>query len=324
MVDEDIMLKISYDDSINQIKTKKCSTIEDLKYNIQKKLNYPIEKQVLIFKGDILKNNKEINYYNIKDNNLIILVIEQNENEDISINENNKTINTNNSINQNRKNTIPSNNNFNLQKQEIDSEKNRKKNFQKTDIDIHNQNNNYKTSIQNSKNNIGTKIKEDINSSSSKGFLHDFNLFLKSIKNMVLQPEQIFNAFNNPLFKSFFDDDPEIRKIFTSPQNILELTKSKKYEKFANIVNIISKGVDKFYNINKSKNIEKNKENNNNDDEDEDYYNINYHKMNNNNKTKYENELRQLNELGFDNQLCIQLLNKYNGDIEKCVEELLK
>ena len=64
MVDQDIMLniKLSHDDSINQIKTNKSSTIEDLKYNIQKKLNFKIENQILIFKGDILENKKEINY----------------------------------------------------------------------------------------------------------------------------------------------------------------------------------------------------------------------------------------------------------------------
>ena len=118
------------------------------------------------------------------------------------------------------------------------------------------------------------------------------------------------------------DDDQEIKEIFSSPEKIKEITKSKEYRKFANIINAISKTLNIFDETNDKNKKENN--NNKNNNEDEDYHNINYHKMNNNIKKRYENKLRQLNEMGFDNQLCIQLLNKYNGDIDKCMEELLK
>ena len=323
MVDQDIMLniKLSHDDSINQIKTNKSSTIEDLKYNIQKKLNFKIENQILIFKGDILENKKEINYYNIKENNVIILVIEENENEDILIDKNNIAKNTNNnSINQNKKYTIPSNNN--LQNNEINIFENKEKRIQKPFINPKNQNNNSKSPINNSKNGIVKKIKEDKNSSSSESLLHIFNIMGKSMKNVFSHPEQIIQGNFIPFLQPLMDDDPEVKEIFSSPEKIKEITKSKEYRKFANIINAISKTLNIFDETNDKNKKENN--NNKNNNEDEDYHNINYHKMNNNIKKRYENKLRQLNEMGFDNQLCIQLLNKYNGDINKCMEELLK
>ena len=316
-----ININLSHDDSINPIITKKSPKIEYLKNNIQKKLNFKIENQILIFKGDILENNKEINYYNIKENNIIILVIEENENEDTFIDKTNKVINTNNnSTNQNKKYTIPSNNNFNLQNNEINIFENKEKRIQK--YFNKNKNNNSKSPINNSKNGIVKKIKEDKNSSSSESLLHIFNIMGKSMKNVFSHPEQIIQGNFIPFLQPLMDDDPEVKEIFSSPEKIKEITKSKEYRKFANIINAISKTLNIFDETNDKNKKENN--NNKNNNEDEDYHNINYHKMNNNIKKRYENKLRQLNEMGFDNQLCIQLLNKYNGDIDKCMEELLK
>ena len=329
MVDLDIMLRISYNDSINQIKIKNNSTIKDLKYNIQKELKFQIEKQVLIFKGDILQNNKKIDDYNIIENDIIILIIEQNENEKFSDKnkENNiiddKIFNKNKKIidlmNQNKIFNIHSNN-FNLKNCEIDISDKNKKNIQKTYINNHSQKNNYKTSIQNSKNNLmEKKKKEKKSSSSSKGILNTINNFAKIFKNMISEPEEMYNAFNNPLFQQYVD-----KEFFTSPQKIKNKNEFKKNQKMKNIVNTISNTFKIFKEINNNQKIEENKDSNNND-EDEDYHNINYRKNNNNIiKVKYENELRQLKEIGFDNKLSIQLLNKYNGNVEKCIEEILK
>ena len=78
----DILLRIEFaeDDSINKISINKNSTIENLKYEIQKKLNINYDEQVLINKGEFLQNNKLLKDYNITNNNRIILLIDEKEN----------------------------------------------------------------------------------------------------------------------------------------------------------------------------------------------------------------------------------------------------
>ncbi len=76
---DNIILRIEFteDDSINQILINKKSTIQNLKLAIQNKLNINCDEQVLINKGEILKNDKLIKDYNITNNNRIILIKEE-------------------------------------------------------------------------------------------------------------------------------------------------------------------------------------------------------------------------------------------------------
>lgn len=70
-----LKIKLS-DDSIQQIQIINNSTIEDLKFEIESKLHYDHNKQILIRKAIILDNKKSLNDYEISDNNTIILVID--------------------------------------------------------------------------------------------------------------------------------------------------------------------------------------------------------------------------------------------------------
>ena len=77
-----LKIKLS-DDSIQQIQIFNNSTIEDLKFEIESKLHYDHNKQILIRKAIILDNKKSLNDYEISDNNTIILVIDdENQNEE--------------------------------------------------------------------------------------------------------------------------------------------------------------------------------------------------------------------------------------------------
>ena len=94
---DDILLRIEFaeDDSINKISIDKNSTIENLKYEIQKKLNINYDEQVLINKGEFLQNNKLLKDYNITNNNRIILLIDEKENLMNHITSNKNTANYN-------------------------------------------------------------------------------------------------------------------------------------------------------------------------------------------------------------------------------------
>ena len=75
---DSLRLKIEFaEDNSIDISINKNSTIQNLKLAIKNDLNINCDEQVLINKGEILKNDKLIKDYNITNNNRIILIIEE-------------------------------------------------------------------------------------------------------------------------------------------------------------------------------------------------------------------------------------------------------
>ena len=107
----------------------------------------------------------------------------------------------------------------------------------------------------------------------------------------------------------------------------LKITKEKgTFEKIKNVFNsvldIFIKKDDKNNNNNNNNNNKNNKNNNN----------YNYNNNNNSNHERiivpegtYDTQLNQLIDLGFlDNEINLQLLYEFKGNIERCVEKLLQ
>jgi ubiquitin C len=65
---------ITFEGTKFNIEIDENNTIENLKYKIQNEHNIPIDKQILIFRGGILDNSKQIINCNLDNNNTIHLI----------------------------------------------------------------------------------------------------------------------------------------------------------------------------------------------------------------------------------------------------------
>ena len=71
---EEIAIKIQTLDNTYSLKINKNVTINQLKEEISKKYNIPIDKQRLIFQGKFLKNNENLYFYKITDGCVVQLI----------------------------------------------------------------------------------------------------------------------------------------------------------------------------------------------------------------------------------------------------------
>jgi hypothetical protein len=273
---DNILLRIEFaeDDSINKISIDKNSTIENLKYEIQKKLNINYDEQVLINKGEFLQNNKLLKDYNITNNNRIILLIEEKRNipnlmndniddsDNIIIYEGLNNKNKNNNIirnnfiknNHNKNNTIGNYNKKNIIEDEINTSSNNQ-------IQNINQFNNIKTTKNKNNNNqlinINEYDKEDSdednindfkqsddnlkkNSSFMSKFIEGFSDITNLTQNMMKNPEDLYTILKNPIYMNLYESNPEIKEILESPDTFKEFSKNKSYKKIENVVDTVA------------------------------------------------------------------------------------
>ncbi len=280
---QNIKLYISFDDTIEEIFIDKFCSIEELKLIIESKTNIPSKEQILFYKKYLLKNEDTLVQYNISNNKVIKLKIKKNSNTKFRKNEN--------------------------------------------ELNIQRKNNN---NIYNKKNS---------NDNSESTFLGLGSDIVKTISNVLNSPKEVHNFFNSPICSNLKDNYSTIKEL-ENYDNIKEIYNGKTFNNIKAIVDIGSNILTlisgrKYQNYEDYNNNDNNNyQNTDSSDDDEVEYNMNYknnnhrnnnfnYKEDNNNyKQKYKNQLKKLNEMGFnEDNINLSLLVKFNGDIEKCIND---
>ena len=295
-----IKLYVAYKDTVEEIYIDKDSSIKDLKLIIESKTNIPSKNQILFYKKSLLENEDTLDEYNISNNKMIELKIKKGS---------------------------------------------RKRSNNERNLNIQRRNND----------NIENK-------NSEVDYLGLGSDILKTISNALNSPNEVHKLLQSPIIDELKDNNDELKKLndyvvlknFYDNNNVKQLTK---------IVNFGSTIVSLLAGRNYNKNINDNNIKNNNilykeqnnysssdEEEDDIRYNTKYKKNNkknnikynenynnsysdnesdnendneNNYKKKYKKQLKQLHDMGFDDDnINISLLVKFNGDIEKCINNL--
>ena len=184
-------------------------------------------------------------------------------------------------------------------------------------------NNENKLINQQTKNDNKIYKKQNDNKKSENSFLEIGSDIVKTISNALNSPNEVNNLLQSPIYESFVNKDSDIKNTVDNFYN------SKNFNKIKTIVDV-SSGILSLISGRNYQDCKGN--NNNNDSSDEEktnkkntYYknnNYKYEENNNNYKQKYKKQLKTLNEMGFNDDIInISLLKKFNGDIEKCIND---
>ena len=72
-----IIIKTANDESTT-LEVEELDTIENIKLKIKENKNIPLEKQILIYEGQLLEDNKTLAYYNnISEESVLILIVKK-------------------------------------------------------------------------------------------------------------------------------------------------------------------------------------------------------------------------------------------------------
>ena len=294
-----IKLYVAYKDTVEEIYIDKDSSIKDLKLIIESKTNIPSKNQILFYKKSLLENEDTLDEYNISNNKMIELKIKKGS---------------------------------------------RKRSNNERNLNIQRRNND----------NIENK-------NSEVDYLGLGSDILKTISNALNSPNEVHKLLQSPIIDELKDNNDELKKLndYVVLKNFYDNNNVKQLTKIVNFGStIVSLLAGRNYNKNINDNIKNNnilnKEQNNysssDEEEDDIRYNTKYKKNNkknnikynenynnsysdnesdnendneNNYKKKYKKHLKQLHDMGFDDDnINISLLVKFNGDIEKCINNL--
>ena len=331
----EVNIKLASNNHIYNLPIRKSETILKLKEYCQIISDIPQIQQNLLYKGKILSNEKNIDDYNIKNNDDIILVKKEEpkpvnvllENNSGSSNSNSNLINKIKSLSDNKEININEVAKALGQIPDILSY------FNKIDIDKLNNfcqsmglENLYRIEPQKYK-----ELLKIIKDPSNKDIMNNMFKDPSILKTIFNSPELKIKNQNDPIFKLFYQNP----QIFLSPQilqknlNLLEKDKKNKIESSKTEISVPP---DPFGNINNNyinqmknssgeisyintfnNNSTENKEIFGNCDNDIDY------------KEKYKEQLSLLKDMGFINEESnIQALKRSNGNINNALEKLLK
>ena len=313
----EVTIKLAENNEIYYLPIRKSDTIHQLKEYCKIISQIPQDQQKLLYKGEVLLNEKLISDYNIEHNHNIILEKKKDQKSvNVPINQNsNKEINPN---------CIAIDNNKEL---DITSFFN--------NIDFNKLDNFYQSLGLGKYSEITgiepQKMKEMLNDPSTKDM----------ISNMAKDPALIMMALNKPLLKEKIQNNPFFKSAFQDKQyipnsqhlqmgqNIFQKNERNSIENSGSGISVPPEPFDSSYNnqINQMKNPSSqisniNTFNNNNTRNKENFknngINIDY-------KEKYNKQLFQLKNMGFINEETnIQVLKKSNGNIDNAVDMLLK
>jgi len=297
----EVNIKLASNNQVYNLPIRKSETIIKLKEYCQILSNIPQDKQILLYKGKILLNEKLIKDYDIENNQEIILVK----------NEEQKTVNIN-QLSDNK---------------EIDSKRIAKalKNFPDLlsfceKVDFVKLGNYLKLmKIGNSKGISSSQIQE------LKGYLKDplCRDFLKNINKAGSSAE---NYFSDPRVQKHIQKIPILKLWFQNPEIYLT---PQNFKKIQNMFEVDEKNIDcskteisvppdPFGSLNSNQNSQimnssKNKEIFENNEFDIDF------------KKEYKEQMSQLKNMGFTNEESnLQILWYFNGNIETAIEALLR
>ena len=153
--------------------------------------------------------------------------------------------------------------------------------------------------------------------------IKDYNMTNDDKIILIKKKKEKINIEQNPINNQIIHNNIE------SNENLETLKITKEKGTFEKIKNVFNSVLDIFMKKD-DKNKNKNKNNNNNNNKNNNNYN--YNNNNNSNHERiivpegtYDTQLNQLIDLGFlDNEINLQLLYEFKGNIERCVEKLLQ